>query len=289
MRFEFLRSVTFGHYIPGSSAIHGLDPRAKIAAAIIAFTALILCRSLLLIVIALAALLAAAACARVSVRHVLRGIRPVLPFLVFLAVLQALVMPRAELGPMLIRWWRISLSMGDLAAAAALILRFCALISAFGLFSSVTGTSELAHGVELILAPLARLKFPAHEAAMVLSIALRFVPLLAMEAEHIVKAQASRGADFGRGRGGPVARARRMLPLYVPLFLSALRRAEALALAMEARCYTGGAGRTAPAGYRMRWTDAAAMLVVLAASAGFILANRLDPDRVVITALFGAG
>jgi energy-coupling factor transport system permease protein len=168
-------------------------------------------------------------------------------------------------------------------------LRFTALIAIFGLFSSVTGTSELARGTELLLSPLARLRFPAHDAAMILSIALRFVPLLAMEAEHIVKAQASRGADFGRGRGGPLSRARRMLPLYVPLFISALRRAEALALAMEARCYTGGAGRTAPAGYRMRLTDAAAVFCVLAASAALICAGRFDPDRIIILALFGAG
>jgi energy-coupling factor transport system permease protein len=214
---------------------------------------------------------------------------PVLPFLILLAVLQALVMPRLELGPMLVRWRWIALSVGDLAAAAALILRFGALIAAFGLFSSITGTSELAHGTELLLSPLARLGFPSHEAAMVISIALRFVPLLAMEAEHIVKAQASRGADFGRGRGGPLARARRMLPIYVPLFLSALRRAESLALAMEARCYTGGAGRTAPAGFRMRWTDAAALLGVLAAAIGLVLADRFDPDRIIILALFGAG
>jgi len=287
--FEFLRSVTFGHYIPASSPIHRIDPRVKIAAVALALAALILCRSLVLIVLALAAVLVTAACARVPIRHVLRGVGPVLPFLILLAVLQALVMPRAELGPMLIRWRWISLSAGDLVAAAALILRFSALIAAFGLFSSITGTSELAHGTELLLSPLARLGFPAHDAAMVLSIALRFVPLLAMEAEHIVKAQASRGADFGRGRGGPLARARRMLPIYVPLFLSALRRAESLALAMEARCYTGGAGRTAPAGFRIRWTDAAAFICVLAASVGLVLANRFDPDRIIILALFGAG
>ncbi len=290
MKLEFLRSITFGHYIPASTAVHRLDPRTKILGVILALVSLILCRSLIVTAVALAATLAlASAAARIPARHVLRGVGPVLPFLLILAALQALVMPGRDVGPMLISWRRITVSVGDLAAAAALLTRFTALIAAFGLFSSVTGTPELAHGTELLLAPLARLGFPANEAAMVISIALRFVPLLALEAEHIVKAQASRGADFGRGRGGPLSGVRRMLPVYVPLFLSTLRRAEALALAMEARCYTGGAGRTAPAGYRMRLPDAAALAVALIVAAALVFANRFDPDRMLITALFGAG
>ena len=287
--YEFLRSVTFGHYIPSASPVHSLDPRVKIAAAILSLVALMLCRSLAAVTAALLVVLAAAAWARVPLAHALRGAGPVLPFLIVLAIIQAFVMPRPELGPVLFRWRGVVLSLGDVAAAAAFIVRFASLIAVFGLFSSVTGVTELAHGTELLLSPLTIVKFPAQEAAMVLSIALRFVPLLAMEAEHIVKAQASRGADFGRGRGGPLARVRRMLPLYVPLFLSALRRAEALALAMEARCYTGGAGRTAPAGYRLKPRDAFAFVLILAFCVGLFFANGMDPDRVIITALFGAG
>jgi energy-coupling factor transport system permease protein len=186
------------------------------------------------------------------------------------------------------QWRWIAITSMDMSAAAVSLVRFVALILGLSLFSFSTSTTELAHGTERLLRPLQRLGLPAHECSLMLVIALRFVPLLALEAERIAKAQASRGADGGRGRSGrgkmnpqavnPFKRARRMLPLLVPLFVIALRRAETLALAMEARCYTGGKGRTHLIRLEARWSDGLAILLVAILVAGLLAATQLNLD-----------
>jgi energy-coupling factor transport system permease protein len=242
--FEFLRNVTIGQYLPTGSAIHRLDPRVKLVIAALFVGGAIATTSLVALLLTLGLVLGALALARIPLRYATRGIRPALLFLALLSVLQVLTIPQNDVGTVLWRWWQIVITVTDLHVAALTLTRFVVLILGLCLFSLSTSTAELTHGVEHLLLPLQRIGFPGHELALTLVIALRFVPILALEAERIAKAQASRGADFGRDKMNPFKRARRMIPVLVPLFITALHRAEMLVLAMEARCYTGGKGRT---------------------------------------------
>ena len=261
--FEYLRNVTIGQYLPTGSAIHRLDPRAKLTMVALFLAGAVISNSLVGLAVALAAVLGGLALARIRLRYALQGVRPVLPFLILLALLQIFAIPQNDVGVVLWKWWLLKVTVGGLVAAALILLRFVVLILGLSLFSFSTNTTELTHGTEQMLRPLQRLGLPAHEFALAMTIAIRFVPLLALEAERIAKAQASRGADFGRGPGSFIQRTLRMLPLLVPLFITALRRADTLVMAMEARCYTGGRGRTHLIHLHARRADALALLVVL--------------------------
>jgi len=258
-----MRNVTIGQYLPTGSTVHRLDPRAKLAMVSLLIFGAVISTSLVGLVVALAAVLAGLALARIPLRYALQGVRPALPFLILLALLQVFTIPQNDVGVVIWRWWLLTVTVTDLLAAALTLLRFVVLILGISLFSFATNTTELTHGTEHLLRPLQKLGLPAHEFALAMTIAVRFVPLLALEAERIAKAQASRGADFGRGPGSIVQRTLRMLPLLVPLFITALRRADTLVMAMEARCYMGGQGRTHLIHLRARRADAFALLVVL--------------------------
>jgi len=242
--FDYLSQVTIGQYLPGDSPLHRLDPRLKLLMALLWIGAATISGSLRGLGLGLAVIVAAFALARVPLRFALRGVRTALPFLLVLALLQILVIPQKAPGAMLWRWWQLAVTTGGLYAAALLLTRFASLILTISLLSFTTTTTGLMHGAERVLQPLQGIGLPAHEFALALNIALRSVPLLAQEAERIAKAQAARGGDFGRGRGGILRRVQQVMPLLLPLFLSALQRAERLALAMEARGYMGGKGRT---------------------------------------------
>jgi energy-coupling factor transport system ATP-binding protein len=295
--FEFLRNVTIGQYLPTGSAFHRLDPRAKLIMAVLYLAGVLASNSLASQVAALVAVIAGLALARISLRYAFRGVRAALPFLAFLALLQVFTIPRNDTGWVLWQWRWIAITSMDMLAAAVSLVRFVALILGLSLFSFSTSTTELAHGTERLLRPLQRFGLPAHECSLMLVIALRFVPLLALEAERIAKAQASRGADGDRGRSGrgkmnpqamnPFKRARRMLPLLVPLFVTALRRAETLALAMEARCYTGGKGRTHLIRLEARWSDGLAILLVAILVAGLLAATHWNLDLRLWRCCFG--
>jgi energy-coupling factor transport system permease protein len=264
--FEFLRHVTIGQYLPTGSVIHRLDPRIKL----IAFAALILGislnSSLLANAVALVGMLALLALARLPLVYALNGIRPLLPVMAFFAGFQLLLPPggRDCLALLAIGPLRIT-SCGLLLMTLSLI-RLFTLVMLTSALTLTTSTSGLTHGVAHLLAPLDNLRLPAHELAMVLTIALRFVPTLAMEMTRLAKAQASRGASFDRpGRWRFVRLARQMLPLVVPLFTTSLRRAETLALAMDARGYMGGRGRTRLYRLRSQALDWLALVVVVLA------------------------
>ncbi len=244
--FELLRSVTLGQYLPTGSVLHGLDPRVKLLAGLLLIVAVTAASSLAGLTLALALVVGGFAVARVPVRYALSGIKPMVPFLVLLALLQMLAIPQNDQNTTVLwRWAFVTLTARDFVAAALLLLKFAILMWGISLLSFTTTTTELTHGTEHLLRPLQRFRLPAHEFALMVNIVLRFVPLLATETERLMKAQASRGADFGGGRRlNFVRRMGKLLPLLVPLILSSLRRAEDLILAMEARCYTGGRGRT---------------------------------------------
>ncbi len=275
--FELVGRVTIGQYLPTASPLHRLDPRAKLVMVLLLLLAVTAVSSLTALAILLLAVLLGLRVARVPLRFALAGLRPMLPFLLVLALLQVFAIPQVSAQP-LWRWGIVTVTDRGLLAGIVLLARFCTLVLGLSLFSFSTTTTELTHGVEHLLRPLQRLGLPAHEFALMVNIAIRFLPTLAEEAERLMKAQASRGADFGRGQGNFVQRARRLLPLLVPLFLVSLRRAEELIEAMEARCYLGGKGRTCLIHFQARAGDylAVAGLLALTALALWLGASNAD-------------
>lgn len=257
--FELVGRVTIGQYLPTASALHRLDPRAKLVMVLLLIAAVTAGYSLTALAMLLLAVIVGLRVARIPLRFALAGLRPMVPFLLLLALLQVFTIPQHS-ATAIWRWGIVTVTDRGLLAGMLLLLRFATIVLGLSLFSFSTTTTELTHGVEHLLRPLQPLGLPAHEFALTVNIAIRFLPTLAEEAERLMKAQASRGADFGRGQGSFLQRARRLLPLLVPLFLVSLRRAEELIEAMEARCYIGGKGRTYLIRLQARGVDYAAVL-----------------------------
>ncbi len=236
--------------------MHALDPRAKILATAGLVLGLFLVDSIagfLVVAVAVAALLAASG---IPAAVFLRILRPV-AFIVALTVLFQVLFSRE--GATLVEWGPLEIHAGGLRLGLFLGLRILLLVSAAGLLTATTAPVALADGIEDLLSPLERLRFPAHEVAMMMTIALRFIPTLGEEAEKITKAQAARGADFSQG--GPLRRALALVPVLVPLTVGTFRRADELAEAMESRGYRGGEGRTRYRELRFRARDALALVV----------------------------
>jgi energy-coupling factor transport system permease protein len=244
--FELLRNVTIGQYIPTGSGVHRLDPRTKIIAALILILAVSFSRSFLACAVLLATIFLITWAARIPIRYLLRGILLGLPVLILVFVLQFIFQGRAEpAGQVYFEWGWFRITRFSLQLITVGILRILGFIFITSLITMTATTTELTHGVEGLLKPFRRFGVPSHELALINMIALRFLPTLAEETERVMKAQASRGGDIGRQRfWRPDKAAQAYLPLIVPLFLGAFRRAEELILAMEARCYVGGDRRT---------------------------------------------
>jgi energy-coupling factor transport system permease protein len=247
-------SRSIGQFYPVASPLHELDPRAKIVATAVLVVGLFLVDSVVgfLVLAALFALLVAAS--RVPPGTFLSLLRPV-AFIVALTVLFQVFFSRE--GSLLLEWGFLEVHSGGLRMGLFLALRILLLVSAAGLLTATTAPVALADGIEDLLSPLKRLRFPAHEVAMMMTIALRFIPTLQEEAQKITRAQAARGADFSGG--GLLGRVRAMLPVLVPLTIGAFRRADELAEAMESRGYRGGEGRTRYRELRFRVRDALAL------------------------------
>ena len=243
--FELVGHTTIGQYLPTGSPLHRRDPRAKLLMSLLLIVAVVSCGSLIGQAVLLAAVLTGLVLARIPLRFAIGGLRRMVPFLLLLAILQVFAIPHYSNNSTII-WQSSFLTMTDrsVLAGVLLIARFVVAALGLSLFSFSTTTTELTHGIEYLVRPLQRFGFPAHELALVVNIAVRFLPILAKEAERLMKAQASRGADFGYGQRNFARRARKLLPLLVPLFLVSLQRAETLIEAMESRCYVGGKGRT---------------------------------------------
>jgi len=287
--FELLRYITIGQYLPTGSVVHRLDPRVKLVAFALLVAAISFNGYYAGNIILTAAVLLLLYLSQVSMAYALKGVRPALPVILILAVMQVLVPPQPFLAgrgtcTVVANWGGIHLTDCTVRLIVISALRFFQLILLTNLLTFSTSITELTHGTESLLRPLQRIGFPAHELAMVAAIALRFAPILAQEMERIMKAQISRGADFGGGsRWRFFRRTRRLLPLLVPLFLNALRRAEELILAMEARCYVGGRGRTRLVQLQSRPADYLALGLV-AILASFMLLYDFSPCDRALTA-----
>jgi energy-coupling factor transport system permease protein len=250
--------TSLGQFYPVSSTVHALDPRAKIVATAVLVVGLFLIDSTAGLLFVAAALVALVAASRIPARTFLRLLRPVL-FVVALTVAFQVLFSRE--GSMILEWGFFEVHTGGLRLGFFLALRLLLLVGVAGLLTTTTAPVALADGIEDLLSPLKGVRFPAHEVAMMMTIALRFIPTLGEEAEKIKGAQAARGADFSEG--GPVRRARSLMPVLVPLTVGAFRRADELAEAMESRGYRGGEGRTRYRELRFRARDALALLVTV--------------------------
>jgi energy-coupling factor transport system permease protein len=269
--FEFLRMVNIGQYLPLPSTLHRLDPRARI----LIYTSLILAATFthhaLGLAVAFVVILVGLLLGRIPMRFALRGLLPPLPFLAILAVLQIFLAPHPADQAALYALGSIKIFPAGLVSAGMLLLRFMVLILGLSLASFTLSTSELIHGLESLFSPLIKIGIPTHDLVMVMQVTIRFIPFLAQSAERIAKAQASRGAEWGTGKGGLLARTRQLIPLVLPLFLTSLRRAETMALAMDARGYDTVSRRTSMIVMHFTWKDGLAILLGVLAGAGVIL------------------
>ncbi len=275
MEFELLRNVTIGQYIPIDSVIHRLDPRAKILATLLLGMAISATSSLVTQFLLLLLLFTIARAAQLRAQYVLRGLLPSLRVLIFLFIIQLLFQGwREPSGQVWLEWEWLRITEYSLRFVALGVLRVIEFFVLVSLLTLTTPTTQLTHGLEILLSPLRRIGLPVHEIALMNMIALRFVPTLAAELEQIMKAQASRGGADGQApwwRLDQMARAR--IPLIVPLFITALRRSEELILAMEARGYVSGAYRTRFALFAWTKVDTLAILCMFCV---YLLAWRIQ-------------
>ena len=265
---ELSRFVTVGQYVPRESPVHRLDPRTKIAAVTSFMIVIFVVRDFVGYGLLTLFLLGIIGVARIPLGFVLRGLRPIL-FLLMLTVVLNVFFSGIDGGTVVFRLWRLTATREGIIRAVFIAYRLILLVGVTSLLTFTTSPVELTDGIERLLRPFRRVGVPAHELAMMMTIALRFIPTLLEETEKIMKAQMARGAVFDRG--GALRRARALVPVLVPLFVSAFRRADELALAMEARCYRGGEKRTRMKELRFAPRDAAALAVTVAASVIFAI------------------
>ena len=233
-----IRDITLGQYYATDSVIHRLDPRTKLVGTLAYLIALFIYTSPYVFALAAVFLISAILLSRVPFRYILKGLKPIWFLLLFTVIINMLFIK----GTPLFSIWKITVSREGVEQALSMGVRLILLILGSNLMTLTTTPTRLTAGMEHLMKPLKLIGGPVHEIAMMMSIALRFIPILMDEANRIMNAQTARGADFTSG--GLIRRARALIPLLVPLFVSAFRRANDLALAMESRGYHGGEGRT---------------------------------------------
>ena len=260
-----LRDITIGQYYQTESVIHKLDPRVKIGGTLIYIISLFLFENVWGYLLAALFLGLVIKLSHVPFRFMVRGMRAILFLLLLTLVFNLFLTP----GEALVTFWKLKITKEGIIMAVRMALRLSFLIIGSSIMTLTTTPNNLTDGMEKMMGPLKIFKVPVHEVAMMMSIALRFIPILMEETDKIMKAQIARGADFESG--GLIKRAKSLVPLLVPLFISAFRRANDLAMAMEARCYRGGEGRTKmkPLVYKRR--DYLAYLVITGYLAGKIV------------------
>ncbi|MBE5796020.1 MAG: energy-coupling factor transporter transmembrane protein EcfT [Clostridiales bacterium] len=271
-----MKNITLGQYYPVDSWVHRLDPRTKILLTIAMIVAVFMVHSLVGYAIVLGFIYLSARMSKIPFRMLVKGVKA-LRFILILTFLMNLFFSSGE--TLLVEWGVIRITQEGLSQAIHYSLRLVFLVMGTSLMTLTTSPIALSDGIELLLSPLKKIHFPAHELAMMMSIALRFIPTLMEEADKIMKAQMARGADFESGN--LLARAKAMVPLLVPLFVSAFRRAGDLAMAMESRCYHGGENRTRLRVLRITRNDWIAAACVAALIALIVLEGWAVP---VVTA-----
>ncbi len=268
--FEFLRHVTIGQFAAQDSALRRCDARARLVALTCLLLGMTFARQPLGLFLGLIVTLVGLRLGSVPFGYALRGLLPPLPFLLILALLQVVINPLPESG---MTWYvgPLLLSVADLWAGLALLLRFAGLLLLLTLATFSMSTAEMTRSLGRLLLPLDQLGLPAQDVTMAMQITLRFLPLLAQTAERIAKAQAARGLDWERGGHNLFERIRQVLPMLTPLFVSSLRRAEQMALAMDARAYAARPGRSSWVEYRFGGLDVLLVLCAMGAAVVMVL------------------
>ena len=234
-----LRDITLGQFFPGKSAVHRLDPRTKLILLIVYIVALFIAESWVSYGVMLAVLLTVIKISTIPFKSIVRGMKPVVMILIFTGVLNLFF---TDGGKVLVDFWIITITSEGLIRAIFMMARILMLITGTFLLTYTTSPISLTDGLESLMKPLKKIRVPVHELSMMMCIALRFIPTLIEETDKIMSAQKARGADFESG--SLMDRAKALVPILVPLFISAFRRADELATAMECRCYQGDVGRT---------------------------------------------
>ena len=254
-----LKDITLGQYFPGKTVVHRLDPRTKLLMTILYIVALFLAKGWIAYGVVFAFLVMSIALSKIKPKAILRGMKPVVIIVVFTAVLNLFYTSGTHV---IVKFWGITITWEGVETALFMVSRILMLISGTFLLTYTTSPIALTDGLESLLGPLKKIHMPVHELSMMMCIALRFIPTLIEETDKIMSAQKARGADFETG--SIVQRAKALVPILVPLFISAFRRADELATAMECRCYQGGEGRTKMKLLRYTRRDFGAFAVIAA-------------------------
>lgn len=262
-----LRDITLGQYFPGDTPAHRLDPRTKLIMVILYIAALFEANGWVGYGVVVSVTALCMAISKISIKNIFSGLKPMLFIIALTAVLNIFY---TEGTPIVPGW---SVTWEGIAKAVQMILRITLLITGTFLLTYTTSPIALTDGLELLLNPLKKIKVPVHEMTMMMSMALRFIPTLIRETDKIMSAQKARGADFETGK--LIDRAKALLPVLVPLFVSAFRRADELAVAMESRCYHGGEGRTRMKQLKMAGRDRIALILSMIFLAGIITLKKL--------------
>ncbi len=276
-----LNDITFGQYYPANSLMHRLDPRVKI---LLTVGLIVLCfvariaPSLLLVALLTGILLL---CTRVPVKMYLKTLKPIIPVILITSVINAVYVSS---GTPLFQVWRITVTTGGVLTAVYMSLRICLLIMSSSMLTYTTTPTDLTDAIERLLTPLKWIRLDVHSLAMMMTIALRFIPTLIEETEKIMSAQKARGADVESG--GLLSRIRALIPILIPLLISSFRRASELADAMECRCYHGGDDRTRMKQLHLRFWDVA-LLTLAAVCLGAIILSNHYLSGVLYSLLFG--
>ncbi|MBQ4649691.1 MAG: energy-coupling factor transporter transmembrane protein EcfT [Firmicutes bacterium] len=264
-----IRDITLGQYFPGDSVIHRLDPRVKIIATLMFIIELFIVDNFIGFAIAAICLGLVIAVSKVPLSFILRGLKPILIILMFTFALNIFMVD----GRILWQWGFLKITAEGLRLAVFMAIRLVLLLMGSSMLTLCTRPLSLTDGIERLLAPLKKIGVPAHEIAMMMTIALRFIPTLLEETDKIMKAQQARGADFETGN--LIQKAKALIPILVPLFVSAFRIAQDLAMAMEARCYRGGDNRTRMHEMKLKGRDYVAVLLLIVFLAVIIIETRL--------------
>ena len=265
-----MKEATFGQYYPADSVIHRLDPRVKLTGTLMYIVSIFLFKSFACYFVVLGFLACVIILSKVPLRYILRGLRVILFLLVFMSLFNLFFTPGE------IVYWKagpLQITDAGIRNALFMVIRLTLLIAGSSMMTYTTTPNELTDGMERQLRPLAKIGLPVHEIAMMMSIALRFIPILMEEMQKIMNAQMARGASFDEGN--IVKKAKSLVPILVPLFVSAFRRADDLAMAMEARCYHGGEGRTKMKPLRYQKRDWIAYVILVLYVAAVVVVGKV--------------
>ena len=264
-----LNDITLGQYLPGNSPVHRLDPRTKLILMTAYIAAIFIVNRIEVFALILGFTVSATLLSQIRLSYLVKALKPMKLLLPLMFLMNLFLV---KTGTLLFEWWIFKIYDDGLYSACFIVLRIATLVAGSSLLTLTTTPIALTDGMERLLSPLRIIKFPAHELAMMMTIALRFIPTLIEEAEKITKAQLARGADLESGN--IFKRAKAMLPILIPLFVNSFRRADELAMAMESRCYHGGEGRTRMRVLKFTLNDLYAALIMALLIAAIVLVQK---------------